>query len=454
MKNSPISTNWQTLPADSHKEMTRAESAAGVRAPSSLLVLILGGWSARAHDFPTFSRGWFHYRALSYLVPSLIYSVCILASYVIAIVGQQIPFTWRLFAGALCIWLTPIVLFYLGRWLATQVYEHRWKYEKEVAGIAISLLFGLMLSMVLASVTDGSSTHGVRVEIPNSLLVRIFPGINEHPLAANIFLQGLAIKNPSHQFLMSMVRYAGLLVILYLPFWLGGGFDFAEYIRQAKALRAALLKQELERTRRMRNEIEQRLSILAAQIDPQFLLHSLKSVRSSAENDPLRGVDIIDHLVGYLRATIPQVRDDGGNSLATVGPQLDAARAYLGVMHARFPQLKYTVECDSSICDMAVPPLVLMPLLEGAVKQSMESAGIDPVHIELRAIEVTTSDGARILITIGHDRISPDTQSFNWFGIDHVRESLAQIYGEQAQLTIDDQVGRGVAVSVSLPVAS
>src|ERR1700741_3315983 len=123
----------------------------------------------------------------------------------------------------------------------------------------------------------------------------------------------------------------------------GRPVDSLRDFRQKRVMQDAALMRELERAKEGRTEAELRLSVLAAQIEPHFLFNTLTGVRSAIRSDPERGIAIIDHLVEYLRATIPQMRNDAGRTYVDLASQLDVARAYLGVMHLRLPRLSYAI---------------------------------------------------------------------------------------------------------------
>jgi sensor histidine kinase YesM len=78
------------------------------------------------------------------------------------------------------------------------------------------------------------------------------------------------------------------------------------------------------------------------------------------------------------------MRNDTGRTHVDLASQLDAARAYLGVMHLRLPRLSYDIVCDPDLFGHPVPPLMLISLVENAVKHGIELKP-GPARIEVHA---------------------------------------------------------------------
>jgi sensor histidine kinase YesM len=176
--------------------------------------------------------------------------------------------------------------------------------------------------------------------------------------------------------------YIGL-VLSSVCIYLSGGYDLWLFSRQRNMLKVAQSKRASEQAQAMQRETELRLSVLAAQVEPHFLFNTLAGVRSAISTEPARAVAIVDHLVDYLRATIPQMRDDGGSVQSRLSKQLDAVHAYLSLMQARIPRLSFSVE--SQIADAAVPPLMLISLVENAIKHGIEPK-VGAAHIAVTVV--------------------------------------------------------------------
>ena len=76
---------------------------------------------------------------------------------------------------------------------------------------------------------------------------------------------------------------------------------------------------------------EARLKVLQAQVEPHFLYNTLANVQALIETDPPAASHMIDNLIQYLRAAVPQMRESG----TTLGRDLEMVRAYLAILSIR-----------------------------------------------------------------------------------------------------------------------
>lgn len=191
-----------------------------------------------------------------------------------------------------------------------------------------------------------------------------------------------------------------------------------------------------------------RLTVLAAQVEPHFLFNALAGVRSAIVSDPGRASDMIDRLVHYLRAAIPRLRSDGG-AQATLGGLLDIARAYLGLMAARMRRLRYSVEAPADLLGTPCPPLMLISLVENAVKHGVEPK-IGPSRVDVSARRI--GDG-RLEVTVADDGAGfGATQSGSGLGLANLRERLQQMYQGRASLALKSRPEGGGAAILTFPL--
>ena len=239
---------------------------------------------------------------------------------------------------------------------------------------------------------------------------------------------------------------------LLLTCWLGGLFDLLAFVRQRGKLVDVLQKEELQRAQAARNSAEMRLSVLAAQVEPHFLFNTLASVRSAISSDPQRAAQIVDHMVTFLRSTIPQMRDDAGSATVRLSTQMDSARAYLALMHERIPRLQFSVETEPGLEDASVPPLMLISLVENAVKHGVEPK-IGPARIDVRARR-GQADEALLEVCVSDDGVGfGDAASGDGIGLANIQERLRSYYGQRASLTLKALPDGGVAAILRLPLS-
>jgi signal transduction histidine kinase len=245
-----------------------------------------------------------------------------------------------------------------------------------------------------------------------------------------------------------------MIALVLLVCWLGGITDLVAFVRQRGKLDDVLRDQALRRADAARVEAELRLSVLAAQVEPHFLFNTLASVRSAIATDQARAAAIVDHLADYLRATIPQMRHEAASGSAPLGRQLDAARAYLALMHERMPRLAFAVEAEPGLDAAQVPPLMLISLVENAVKHGVEpKAG--PARITVSACRVDDAGVKMLELQVRDDGVGfGSATSGAGIGLANIQERLAGLYGRQASLTLKALPEGGVAAILRLPLTA
>jgi anti-sigma regulatory factor (Ser/Thr protein kinase) len=379
----------------------------------------LGGWSGIAREYPLFSRTWFAYRMRSFLAPLGLLALVLVFFAAFARPREGLPYL----IPALCkIWLVVALALFLGRALAVLVCRQGWTPPREAAGVACALAFGVLVSLSLTPFTR------VGPEKPNRAMTEREAALARESMLVNGAVWLLALS------------------------WLGGSGDLVAYFRQRRMLREVELLGQVARYKDERNEVEMRLAVLASQVEPHFLFNTLSGVRAAMLSDPARGVVMIDHLVDYLRSTIPQLRADRDRTFVTLGSQLDAAQAYLGIIQARLPRLAFRIECPAGLRDAAIPPLMLISLVENAIKHGIELKR-GPGLIRVSAVRSKTAQEDVLALSVADDGIGFGTAaSGSGIGLSNIRERLQHLYGGAATLSLREADGGGVVASIMLPI--
>lgn len=111
------------------------------------------------------------------------------------------------------------------------------------------------------------------------------------------------------------------------------------------------------------------LKALQAQIEPHFLYNTLANLQLLIRQDGSKADAMTGHLIDYLRARLPLMR---AHSTPLAG-EFDMVRSYLEILKIRMGQrlsVQFALPAD---CEGAnVPPLVVMTLVENAIKHGLE----------------------------------------------------------------------------------
>lgn len=220
----------------------------------------------------------------------------------------------------------------------------------------------------------------------------------------------------------------------------------ATYFFYSRA-RIAATRAQAEQAERL--AAEQRLQLLASQLEPHMLFNTLANLRALIGVDPARAQAMLDRLILFLRATL-------GASRATLHPLADEfARLadYLELMQIRMGdrlQTRFTLPAD--LAAQPVPTLLLQPLVENAIKH-----GLEP-HVEGGRIDISAArENGKLVLRVrdtGAGLTPAMARQGSGFGLEQVRERLSTLYGPAAGLDLAaaaDAEG-GALATLTLPL--
>jgi hypothetical protein len=212
---------------------------------------------------------------------------------------------------------------------------------------------------------------------------------------------------------IGVIFVAGLLLYL-LSVSIHYLFVAAEASREAKrrALEAEVTARDAE------------LQALKAQLNPHFLFNSLNSVASLTATDPDRARDMCVQLGDYLRGTLK-----GGSDLQPLSEELAQIRRFLRVESVRYgDRLAVVEEIDESCLEVAVPPLLLQPLIENALKHGISEL-VEGGEIRISIHRAGDRITARVENPVDTDYVSAAGAGV---GLVNVRSRLENVYGDEA----------------------
>ena len=193
---------------------------------------------------------------------------------------------------------------------------------------------------------------------------------------------------------------------------------------------------------------EARLQALQAQVEPHFLYNTLANVQALIDTDPPAANLMVGHLIDYLRAALPKMRE----SVSTVSQEVELARAYLNILKMRMGErMEFSIEVGDQSGASALPPLMLPSLVENAIKH-----GLEPLREGGRIDISTRIEGDRLLVIVtDNGRGMNGAKSTNdGVGLTNIRERLVALYGDNASLTIEENTPRGVIAKISVPLSA
>ena len=199
-----------------------------------------------------------------------------------------------------------------------------------------------------------------------------------------------------------------------------------------------------------------RLDLLQSQLEPHMLFNTLANLRALIAADPQRAQEMLDHLIAFLRATLAASRQ----AEHPLSDEFARLQDYLALMHVRMGErLRTSTTLPPQLAALAVPPLLLQPLVENAIKHGLEpQRGPGELHVE------ATLDGATLVLRVADTGRGLDAAAAakarepavaphaTGFGLVQVRERLHALHGDAAGFTLAARDGGGTLAEIRLPI--
>jgi sensor histidine kinase YesM len=246
---------------------------------------------------------------------------------------------------------------------------------------------------------------------------------------------------------LRMVGYLSVSLIPVLFTLMVGGVGLHYH-----ATREQLAQEAAARSEAQRLSVESQLRLLRAQLEPHMLFNTLANLRSLVREDVGRAESMIDQLIVYLRSALAASQTES----VPLNQEFAQLRAYLGIMSQRMgPRLSYRLDLPVDLETTLVPPMLLQPLVENAIKHGLEpKVGPGSIEVVARAteagIEIRINDSGLGLPADEEDELTERPASTS-YGLQHVRDRLQAVYGPAARLSLERRQPAGVCALVFIP---
>lgn len=195
---------------------------------------------------------------------------------------------------------------------------------------------------------------------------------------------------------------------------------------------------------------EQELAAIKAQVHPHFLFNTLNSISATLKRDPEQARTMIAKLAGMMRYTL----DGSDRDLVPLRDEIDFTRRYLDLERHRFSdrlEAQVDIQADEEALDTPVPPMVLQPLVENALRH-----GIAPSEEGGTVTVQVAAKNDRIHVRVEDTGVGPGDEdllsaSENGTGLANTSTRLQHTYGPNAALHTAENDPIGFTVRFSLP---
>lgn len=203
--------------------------------------------------------------------------------------------------------------------------------------------------------------------------------------------------------------------------------------------------------------IDAEIKALQAQINPHFLFNAINTIISYTRTNPHIASDLLIKLAEFFRRNI-----NPGTDNIPLSREIEHCEAYIGIELARFEdrlKVKYDIAPDALDCKL--PPLILQPLVENALKHGIlpkEDAGEITIsaHRDNGLVRICVRDNgvgmdperAKSLL---NEKPKEPGRDGSGIALKNVQMRLAARYGPDHSLRVESAPDQGTTISFTIP---
>lgn len=281
------------------------------------------------------------------------------------------------------------------------------------------------------------SQNDIHIKMPPEVAQEISDEI-EDAVADAADQEVRSYKKKSSQWFINFVMLA-IFGLFGMKALMGGKVRAEEKAKEANA--------SAEKEALLRQVSEAQMQMMQAQVEPHFLFNTLASVEYLIETDPPRAAAMQRSLISYLRAVLPQMRENA--STTNLGREADMVKSYLDLLKMRMEErLEIDFLMPEGLRSASFPPMMLQSLVENAIKHGLEVKA-EGGTLQFRA-EVAHN---KLRVTISDTGLGFGAKPSNGtgLGLQNIRERLKLIYKEKGQMIITPNQPTGVCVTIEIP---
>lgn len=236
-------------------------------------------------------------------------------------------------------------------------------------------------------------------------------------------------KVVSTSFLNEFINYWLILAVYH-------GIKIFENYQQS-LVEKARLEQQLSDTK---------LNALKMQLQPHFLFNTHHNIIGLMQKgDTEKATKMLMKLSDLLRLSLKETNDD----LFSLKNEIHLLQLYLDILKIRFEErLDYKILIDSELQDAFVPPMLLQPIVENAIKYGVEPFAKQGI-IEISA----SSKQKQLMLSVKDNGIETFTDFKFGIGLMNTQERLKNLFGDETSLNIfSNSPSNGITVTITLPL--
>ena len=187
------------------------------------------------------------------------------------------------------------------------------------------------------------------------------------------------------------------------------------------------------------------LKMLQSQINPHFLFNTINTIASLTRTDPAQARTLLREFAKFYRSTLEDSRD-----LIEFQREVEQTQRYFMFELARFGEDRLELICDiqPEVNEMMVPPFLLQPLVENAVRHAMPSEG----KLTIRVTGMRTGDD--VIVSVIDDGngmtqeacqniLHPSSTQGMGIAVGNVHDRICGYFGPGTRLEAESELGKG-----------
>lgn len=238
------------------------------------------------------------------------------------------------------------------------------------------------------------------------------------------------------RFLLSLFDsyFSNGIVIYWMILFAGHALDYYRKYRDGE-LRASRLQAQLAQAQ---------LDALKMQLHPHFLFNTLHAISALVHKDPESADRMIARLSDLLRLTLENTEVHE----VSLRREIEFLERYLEIEQTRFKdRLTVRMSVDPAVLDVAVPNLILQPLVENAIRHAIAPRS-GPGLIEIVAV----AEDTMLRLEVRDDGPGLPAELKEGVGLGNTRARLSQLYGDRYRFDVTSRPGTGLVVKLMIPL--
>lgn len=208
---------------------------------------------------------------------------------------------------------------------------------------------------------------------------------------------------------------------------------------------------EMEAQRKLATSME--LKMLQSQINPHFLFNTINTIASLIRTDPTKARTLLRDFAVFYRRTL-----EDSSERIMLSREIEQTMRYFSFEVARFgdDRVGLYVGAGPELQDMMVPPFIIQPLVENAVRHAMPSEGKLTISI------LAEVDGDDVVVIVADDGVGMDEETCNnimhpesstgmGIAVKNVHDRMKGFFGNRADMRVESELGQGTTVILRFP---